>query len=203
MTDSALGRTGAVALMASGCASMLFWIMAASAGTFAGAAAVQQAAWIPGQTLHVIAALLAVFGFMSVYAAERHRAGVSGLIAFVLVTTGNVLFFVDGVIALVIFPSLARSIPAALETSGAMNQGMTLVLFVTIAAINMIGQVAFGVITWRAGVFPRPAAALLVIGGTLFNLPPGPVPMIVLAVGGVLWGVAASWLGWSLARESK
>src|SRR5512144_444161 len=81
MTDRTPLRTGAVALMASGCASILFWIMAAWTGTFAGAAVVQQAAWIPAQTLHVIAALLAVFGFMSVYAAERHRAGLSGLIA--------------------------------------------------------------------------------------------------------------------------
>lgn len=198
MTDSTFVRTGAAALMASGCASILFWIMAAWTGTFAGAAVVQQPAWIPAQTLHVIAALLAVFGFMSVYAAERNRAGVSGLIAFGLATTGNVLFLVDGLIALVIFPALAHSVPAALEASGVMNQGATLTLFITIAAINMIGQVAFGVVTWRAGVFPRPAASLLVIGGLLFNLPPGPVPMIVLAAGGVLWGIAALWLGWSL-----
>jgi hypothetical protein len=184
--------------MASGCASILFWIMAGWTGTFTGAAVVQGAAWIPAQTLHVIAALLAVFGFMSVYAAERHRAGLSGVIAFGLATTGNVLFLVDGVIALVIFPALAHSIPAALEASGVMNQGAMLTLFIAIAAINMIGQVAFGIVTWRAGLFPRPAAALLVIGGLLFNLPPGPVPMIVLAAGGVLWGIAALWLGWSV-----
>ena len=164
MTDRTPLRTGAVALMASGCASILFWIMAAWTGTFAGAAVVQQAAWIPARTLHVIAALLVVFGFMSV----------------------------------VIFPAIGRSVPAALEASGVMNQGATLILFITIAAINMIGQVAFGVVTWRAGVLPRPAAALLVIGGLLFNLPPGPVPMIVLAAGGVLWGIAGLWLGWSV-----
>lgn len=198
MTDSKFWRTSAVALISCGCASIVFWIMAARAGTFAGAAVVQQAAWIPAQTFHVIAALLAVFGFMSVYAAERHRTGVPGLIAFVLVTTGNILFLVDGVIALVIFPSLAQSVPATLDISGAMNQGGMLALFVTIAAINMTGQAAFGIVTWRAGAFPRPAAILLIIGGVLFNLPPGPVPMIVLAAGGVLWGIAALWLGWSL-----
>lgn len=198
MRDQAPLRSAAVALIGSGCASILFWIIAASAGTFAGAAVVQGSSWIPAQSLHVIAALLALFGFMGVYAAERHRTGSSGLVAFVLATMGNVAFLVDGVVALVIFPSLARSAPTTLDASGAMNQGATLALFIVIAAINLIGQVAFGVVTWRAGVFARSAAALLVIGGILFNLPPGPVPLVVLAVGGVLWGVGVLWLGWSL-----
>ena len=71
------------------------------------------------------------------------------------------------------------------------------------AAVNMIGQITFGIGTWRAGVFPKGAAASIAVGGLLFNLPPAAVPMLVLALGGLLWSVGALVLGASLIRRKE
>lgn len=195
MNDAALQRAGAFALIVSGAASAAFWAMAAYAGTFAGAAVVDTPSWTIEQSLHVLGALLAIFGLMAVFAAQREEAGLLGVIGFVLATIGNVLFLAHGIIALVIFPALARHDPTLLELTGAMNQGAVVAFFIAAAAINMLGQVVFGISIWRAQLFPREAAGMLIVGGILFNLPPGPAPMIALAVGGVFWGVAAIWLG--------
>jgi|SRR5712691_6597227 len=54
--------------------------------------------------------------------------------------------------------------------------------------------------TLRAAVLPGGATILLLLGGVLFNLPPGPVPMVMLAVGGLFWGAGAVWLGDALRR---
>ena len=201
--DETLYRLAGITLAIAGVCTALFWVLAALLGTFAGADVVLRASWAPAQMLHVIGAMLAIFGFMGVYAAQRQETGVLGLIGFVLAVVGTALFVADGLIALGIFPALAIGAPALLSVSGAINSGAVLILFIVIAATNMVGQIAFGAATWRAGVFPRGAAGLFVIGGILFNLPPGPVPMIALALGGILWSAAAVWLGLALHRKYK
>jgi hypothetical protein len=138
---------------------------------------------------------LTLVGLMGLYSAQRRRAGQLGLVGFSLAVVGTVLFLGDGLIALIIFPALADRAPELLSAGGAVNRGWVLAAFIVIAATTMIGYVTFGVATLRAGQFPRAAARLWVVGALLFNLPPGPVPLLALATGGVLWGVAAVWLG--------
>ena len=163
MSDTALQRAGGFALIVCGTAAAAFWAMAAYAGTFAGAAVVQTPSWIVEHSLHVLSALLGVFGFIALFAAQREEAGLLGVVGFVLATIGNVLFLADGIIALVIFPALARNDPTLLELSGAMSQGA--------------------------------------VRG-FFNRPPGPAPMIALAIGGSFWALSAIWLGLLLVKRA-
>ena len=121
-------------------------------------------------------------------------------VGFALAVIGTVLFFADGLIALAIFPALADAAPDLLEVTGAMNTGGVLIAFIVIAATAMIGYVVFGVALWRAGVLSRGAILLFLLGGILFNLPPGPVPMWVLTVGGVVWAAGALWLAVDLLK---
>jgi hypothetical protein len=83
-----------------------------------------------------------------------------------------------------------------------MNSGGVLIAFVIIAATAMIGYIVFAAATLRAGILPRAAALLFLLGGTVFNLPPDPVPMIVLAVGGIVWAVGSVGLGLKLLELS-
>ena len=99
-----------------------------------------------------------------------------------------------------IAPALAAAAPGLLDVTGAMNSGGVLIAFILIAATAMIGYVVFGAALWRAGILPRVAALLFLLGGILFNLPPGPVPMMVLTVGGVVWAVGAIWLALTLLK---
>jgi hypothetical protein len=200
MRDGTLYRLSGLSLRIGGVCTALFWLLALAVGSFAGAAATQHPLWIPSQLMHVAGALFTLFGLIGVYAAQRRRAGQLGLLGFALALLGTALFLADGLIALIIFPAVAERAPELLAPDGALNRGSVLAGFIVIAATTMIGYVVFGVATIRAAVFPRPAAILWLIGAVLFNLPPGPVPIPVLAIGGVFWGASAIWLGRMLIR---
>jgi hypothetical protein len=178
-----------------------FWLLAALLGSFAGAAVTYDPLWLPAQALHVLAALLTLFGISGLYTVQREKMGVLGLVGFVLATTGTTLFFADGVIALAIYPALADAAPDLLSASGAMNSGAVLVTFIVMAAIAMIGYILFAVAILRAGVLPRAAALLFLLGAILFNLPPGPVPMILLTIGGIVWAVGSVLLAVKLLKD--
>jgi len=200
MRDGTLYRLSGLSLRIGGFCTALFWILALVVGSFTGIEATQHPLWIPGQLMHVAGALFTLYGLIGLYAAQRRRAGQLGLVGFALAILGTVLFLADGLIALIIFPAVASRAPELLAPDGALNQGWVLAGFIVISATTMIGYVVFAVATIRAGVFPRAAATLWLIGAVLFNLPPGPVPMLVLATGGVLWGISAIWLGRMLIR---
>lgn len=67
----------------------------------------------------------------------------------------------------------------------AVGFGMTFIVF-------PVGWLLFGIATLRAGVYPRTAAILLIIG-TVFTFVPIPAATVVL-------NVAVAWLGLSLLR---
>jgi hypothetical protein len=198
MRDGTLYRLSGLSLRIGGFCTALFWILALAVGSFVGAEVTRHPLWVPGQLMHVAGALFTLFGLIGLYAAERRRAGQLGLVGFVLAVLGTALFLADGLIALIIFPAVADRAPELLGTEGALNQGTALAAFIVIAATTMIGYVTFGVASLRAGLFPRGGVILWIVGAVLFNLPPGPVPMTVLATGGVLWGVGAISLGGTL-----
>jgi hypothetical protein len=201
MTDTQLQRFSGAALIAGGLASALFWVLAAKLGTFAGDAVVRDPLWVPSQLLHVFGALLVLVGLPALFAVHRHHAGALGLVGGVLAFVGTALFAADGIIALSVFPTLAKAGPEILSPTGAMNSGPMLATFIAISAINLIGWVLFAAGLLRARALPRLTVSLLMLGGILFNLPPGPVSIVVLAAGGVLWGFALAHLGSILRRE--
>jgi hypothetical protein len=200
MSDVKLVRLSGAALVAGGVCVSLFWILVAPLRTFAGADVVRHPLWTPSQSLHVAGALLAMYGIVGLYAAIRRTAGLFGVVGFVLALAGMALFLADGLVALAVFPALAAVAPDTLAPDGAMNQGSVLILFIAIAAVNMIGQMVLGTLLLQSGSFPRAAVLLVLVGGLVFNLPPGPVPLPVVAAGGVLWGAGAVWLGFALIR---
>lgn len=202
MKQTTLNQLSAYSLMGGAVCMAGFWVLAAVLGSFAGAAVTHAPLWLPSQALHVLAALLTLFGLIGLYAVQRTQIGTLGLVGFVLATIGTVLFFADGLIALAVFPALADAAPDLLDVTGAMNTGGVLIAFIVIAATAMVGYIVFGAALWRAGNPPRAAVLLFLVGGILFNLPPGPVPMLVLAVGGVVWAAGALWLALDLLRST-
>jgi hypothetical protein len=199
--DGTLFRLAGLSLRIGGFCTALFWILAIPIGSFVGAGAARHPLWIPSQLMHIVGALSTLFGLLGLFAAERRRAGQLGLVGFALAVLGTALLLADGLIALIVFPAVAERAPELLASDGPLNQGSVLAAFIVIAATTMIGYVTFGVASLRAGQFPHSALILWIVGAVLFNLPPGPVPMVVLATGGVLWGVSAIWLGGMLVTN--
>jgi hypothetical protein len=166
-----------------------FWVLAAILGTFVGAEIVRHRLWFPSQLLHTLGALLvmvALPGLCGQVSGKRYYATIPLMAAM----AGTALFAADGLIALSVFPTLANVAPQLLDLSGAMNRGTMLTTYIVVSATNMLGWVALAASLWRSGT-PSVRRPLICVGvgAVLFNLPPGPVPLALLALGGLLWSI--------------
>jgi hypothetical protein len=181
--------------------SAAFWILAVVIGSFVGYAVVEHPLWIPSQLLHVIGALLVIPAIPGLMLFARSPYGRLALSAGIVAMIGSALFAADGVIALSVFPTLADNARMLLEPGQAMGSGIMLATYVAVGAVNMIGWLMVGAALWN-GRAAKWVAGLLIAGAVLFNLPPGPVPLFVLALGGVLWSAALFLYARELASGS-
>ncbi len=162
------------------------------------------------ELLYIIALLIAFLGFVGLYARQAERVGVLGLIGFVMSFFGFVSFFALEWMRTFILPIVAQVIPTFLD-----NPDPNPTLTQTFQAAQTIGflllfggWLLFGLATLRAGVLPRGAAVLLMVGAVLAAFwavdPFGGV--FELAGAGVSFGYTAlAWMGyavWSRRRAA-
>lgn len=135
--------------------------------------------------------LLSLFALTGLYAAQSQRAGVLGLAGYVLGMlglAGNVgLRFIFGFVA----PILMAQYP---EAAAAVGAGPLMAAMSITFLVYAAGYIAFGLATWRAGLLPRWAAALVVVGALLSYVLVG----LSFNVGGLLVNVGMIGLGGAL-----
>ena len=139
------------------------------------------------RTLQMIAfVVLLPLGLVGLYARQSEIAGPLGLLGFVVAFSGTVLvagfLWTDTFVA----PELARSAPQLLAEGPPPGRSLSLLVF-------GVGWALFGLVSLWAGVYPRQAAMLLIVGvaiSTVLNLTFLPVPF-----GGLLFEAAVAWLG--------
>ncbi|MER7368596.1 hypothetical protein [Nonomuraea wenchangensis] len=144
---------------------------------------------------HAIAPFGALTGLLAItgiYLVIRHRAGVLGLVGYVLNSAGLAGAFAVEYILHYVFPYLGAGTVAALLN------GMTGTAFLATSAVLVIGVVVFGVAAVRSGMMPVVAVVLYVAGmlpGSLRNLVPVPVYLggLVVAAAGVVWMSVRLW----------
>ncbi len=199
MSNTNLMRLGGLSLFFAGIANVLFWLLVIPLGTFVGSAASLNPIWIPSQLIHTLAAMLALLGLVGLQVKLSDQGGRLGVTGFALSLFGTGFYLADAVIALVVFPIAAMAAPALIAADGALNLSLAYVVF---AIIFMVGYILYGLALLRDKTLPRIAIVLLVLGAILANLPPGLVPMPILILGGVTWGIGAAWLGLSLQENN-
>jgi hypothetical protein len=154
------------------------------------------------ELLYIIALLIAFLGFVGLYARQAEQVGVLGLIGFVMSFFGFVSFFAVEWERTFILPILAQVIPDQLDHPDPKWANVTQT-FDTAQTIGFLllfgGWLLFGLATLRAGVLPRAAAVLLMVGAVLAAFwavdPFGGV--FELTGAGVSWGYAAfAWMGY-------
>lgn len=202
MTEHVLLRSGRLSLVLGGSLTAVFWLIALALGTFVGADVVLSPLWMPAQLAHVSGALLSLLGITTLFLAHRSRFGPSAPAVFFLAFLGLSMFLIDGGIALTVFPALATAAPDMLGLTGAMNGPPMLYAYIAFSALAMIGLAAFAILLLRAQIGPRSASILMLCGAVVSNLPPGPVPLRLIAVGGLVWGVGAAWHGLRLREPA-
>src|SRR5215217_2641491 len=133
--------------------------------------------------LSLLGAILVLGALVGLYARQAEQAGSLGLLAFL----GMALVVGASWTSTFTEPALAQVAPELLaqEPPGWLDFGFTLTY-----VLASLGWLLFGVATLRAGVYPR-AAAILLIVGALISFVPLPLTEVILAI-------AIAWLGLEL-----
>src|SRR5215210_4002324 len=114
--------------------------------------------------LRLFSIVLLLWALVGIYGRQSRAAGTFGLWAFVVVFLGTVLIVGNTWAEVFVWPTLAQVAPNAwsgsvTEVSPYLAAGLTLSF-----PLFGIGLILFGVATFIAGVYPRWAAVLLIIG---------------------------------------
>jgi len=135
-------------------------------------------------SLLILAWVLVLGGLVGLYVSQQESVGTLGLVSFVLALVGTVLLV--GVLCVQTF-----YLPVAGISS--IRIVVSVVALVTMLVVT-VGWFLFGLATFRARIYPRPAAILLMVGAAFALL-------IHFAAGEFIFLFAATaWLGFSLFR---
>jgi hypothetical protein len=145
-----------------------------------------------GGTLVLAAHVLLVFALVALWAAQAEPSGILGSLGMVLGVVGTTL--VSGVVLVEIAGATGAEVDAVLGAG-------LLSAFAQLGGLAfLIGLILFGIATMRAGVFPRWAGLLLVVGDVVFGLGSfaGSAATIFEILGAALTCAALVWMGFSL-----
>ena len=156
-----------------------------------------QSANSPVHTLKYGLALFAMYALVlaltGLYLRQADAAGKVGLAGYLIAFLGTLLIAGDWWFESFIAPQIAAVAPEVM--SGAITGSMAVGAAATFG-LFAVGWTTFGVATFRANEFPRPAAALLIVGG-LVGILAGSTPyQLPLAI-------AVGWIGVSLMRSDQ
>ena len=172
---------------------------------------VTTSAWAIITSLKFVMSILFVVGITGLYARQAEKAGLFGLVAFLVLATSWTLQtpfvfteafvlpplaavapeFVDGVLG-ISYGHMGNANLGTLPTIYSLGVGMT----------YMLGGLLFGVATFRAGILPRVPAALLAIAATLTPLA-GLLPHAEQRYAAIPVALALAWLGYTLWSERR
>ncbi|HEV7517545.1 MAG TPA: hypothetical protein VGR07_14685, partial [Thermoanaerobaculia bacterium] len=96
-----------------------------------------------------------------------------------------------------VVPPLTRTASALVADQGPLLTGGLGKFFMLTGTTFLLGYVLFGIATFRAGVFPRWAAALLAVSAPVLGLSPI-MPAPVRLVGCIVFGAMNAVLGWMM-----
>jgi hypothetical protein len=115
-----------------------------------------------GGSLVLAAHVVLVFGLVALYAAQVEHSGLLGGLGMVLGVVGTTL--VSGVVLVEIAGA------SGAEVENVLGAGLPGALALLGRLAFLIGLILFGAATMRAGVFPRWAGLLLIVGDVVFGL---------------------------------
>ena len=140
---------------------------------------------------YLLGTVLLLLGLVGLYASQSRAAGMLGFAGFLLAFVGTALTAGAIWFELFVAPELAARAPD-LATAQLGFTG-----FVISFLLAAFGWLLFAIATLRAGVYPRPAAVLLVAGALVSFVP----VFVEVPATGLLLSVSVAWLGFVLWRQ--
>jgi hypothetical protein len=202
ITATSLTRAAGAAAAVAGAIFIAVQVGHPSSGSFT----TETAQWVARSYAKSAMAALALAGITGMYLRQYRRAGLLGLVGYLLFAVGYLAMFSVEVIAATVLPNLVDSEPGfvddvvAAATGGTANGdiGGLQTLFGVAGAGYILGGLLFGVALFRVGILARWAAVLLAASTTAtaalavlpesFNRPLAvPEGIALIALGVSLW----------------
>ena len=173
---------------------------------------VTTAQWAITHYLSIVMDLLAMLGIAGLYARQVEKSGWLGLAGYLLFSLFWAFSMAFHFTEAFISPAVANVAPKFAEgllgvvtsTPGEISLGaLPTVYMVTGIAGYLLGGLLFGIATFRAGILPRWAGALLTLGTLLPILGSSLVQHPYDRIFAVPVGLALAWLGYALWSERR
>jgi predicted DNA-binding transcriptional regulator len=163
------------------------------------------------EIVHILACAMsffAVLGMTGLYARQAVKTGWLGLVGYVLLQLWFVLIMGFSFVEAFILPHVATSLPSFVQAwmgmfngpAGTFDLGVLPTLWTLTAPAYILGGLFFGVATFRAGILPRWAGALLALS-TLLAPIAALLPNAAQPKTAIPMGLALAWLGYALSSE--
>ncbi len=146
--------------------------------------------------------MLLLLGIPSIGAYQAARAGWLGFIGVILTFLGGFILASFSVVELMVQPWLAQVAPHLL----AAGPPAFFVFFLVAGVLFALGSILLGIAVMRAGILPRFAGLLLIIGAVLnvVDVPLSGIPgAIVASLAFVLFAVGLGWIGYALMTQRR
>ncbi len=165
------------------------------------------------EIVHVIACAMCFFGLIGItglYARQARKTGWLGLVGYLLLSLWFVLIMGFSFVEAFILPRVATASPALVNAwmgmfngpAGTFNLGALPTIWTLSGPVYILGGLLFGIATFRAGILPRWAGALLAASTVLAPLaallPNASQPKTAIPM-----GFALAWLGYALWSEKR
>lgn len=205
--------TGPSVIRAAGLAAMVAGVVFAAIQPIHPAdvlSSVTTGAWAFIVSLKLAMCFLFLFGIAGLYARQVEEAGWLGLAGAVLFGLSWMLQIGYVFAGLLILPLLAAPAPQFVDSflgivngmPGEMNIGALVSVYGLVGILYLLGGIALGVGTFRAGVLPRRPAGLLAVTALLTPLA-ALLPHEIQRLAAIPMGLSMAWLGYALWSERR
>ena len=165
------------------------------------------------EIVHIIACAMCFFGLLGMaglYARQAPKTGWLGLVGYLLLSLWFVVIMGFSFVEAFILPHVATASPALVQAwmgmfngpAGEFNLGALPTIWTLTAPVYILGGLLFGIATFRAGILPRWAGALLAVSTVsapvAVLLPNASQPKTAIPM-----GLALAWLGYALWSEKR
>jgi hypothetical protein len=163
------------------------------------------------EIVHYLACAMSFFGVLGLaglYARQAVKTGWLGLVGYVLLSLWFVLIMGFSFVEAFILPHVATALPAFVQAwmgtlvgpASKFDLGALPTIWTLSAPALILGGLLFGIATFRAGILPRWAGALLALSCALAPLA-GALPNASQPKIAIPQGLALAWLGYALMTE--
>jgi hypothetical protein len=131
------------------------------------------------QGLFLSAALLLLVSIAGLHLHQAEETRSLGLWSLVVATVGTGLLVGQFMVGFFVFPALSQTTPDLINADPTF---LVIIGGVLITPLSALGWLLFGFTAFRAGVYPGPAAVLVMVGA-LLAVVPLPLATVVFGVG--------------------